>query len=105
MLECIRITLRKWSPFFLGEVGKCNLLYSLKRAVFILFTNIHVKVYIQQNYIYIDALRYFAKQKISYYFGGEISYPDVSNYQSKLLNKFYMSKSYRILNFMIFLAF
>jgi hypothetical protein len=38
-------------------------------------------------------------------FRGEISYPDVSNDQSKLLNNFFISKSYRILNFMIFLSF
>jgi hypothetical protein len=38
-------------------------------------------------------------------FLGEISYPEVSNGQSKLLNNFFMSKSCGILNFMIFWAF
>jgi len=32
----------------------------------------------------------------------EISYPDGSNGQSKLLNNFFMLKSHEILNFMIF---
>jgi hypothetical protein len=33
---------------------------------------------------------------------GEISYPEVSNDQFKLLNNFFISKSYKILNFMFF---
>jgi hypothetical protein len=36
---------------------------------------------------------------------GEISYPEISNSQSKLLINFFISKSYRILNFIIFLSF
>jgi hypothetical protein len=45
------------------------------------------------------------QSKKSLLFRGDISYSEVSNGQSKLLNDFFMSKSYRILNFMIFLAF
>jgi hypothetical protein len=48
-----------------------------------------------------DILRRFAKAKKPLLFWGEISYPEVSNCQSKLLNNFFMSKSYGILNFMI----
>jgi hypothetical protein len=57
-------------------------------------------------YIYIEREREMAygalQSKKPLLLRGEISYPEVSNDQFKLLNNFFISKSYKILNFMFF---
>jgi hypothetical protein len=66
----------------------------------------HVSTNIWCVYIYLYIYREMAygalQSKKSLLFRAEISYFQVLNDQSKLLNNFFMSKSYRILNFIIF---